>query len=222
MNDVDYRARQLKSISVQAKRMNRTGKGAVRMPSDYLTKGELKKMSGEVKSYKLGEPMSKEEFERLPIDLKQRYISNLQDLYGMTNIMFGQMLGVGPMQAGRILIQLGIKPVNSKRLTNQEREIRDAKWAAFCNGVVGGGDSSNSTIEPENDVAEAVNDVVEVEPNRQEDVVELVCKRNPDPVALFQKLSFSTETDRDGLIRLIYGLIDSGKSYKFNFEAVAL
>lgn len=215
MNDVDYRAKELKSISVQAHRMNRRGKGAVRLPHDNLTKKELNKLNGKSKTYRMGNPMTKKEFLALPTDLKKLYICTLQDLYGMTNNMFAQMIGCTNVTAGRYITELGLKPVNSKSLTEHEREIRDAKWKAFCNGVVGGGDTPNSIIDPKNDAVEAVNDAVEPEVCEQEVLVEPVCAKTADPVALFQRLSFSTETDRDGLI-------DSGKSYQFNFEAVAL
>lgn len=40
------------------------------LPSDYLTQKELASLNGEVKVYKLGQPMPQEEYDKLPEDLK--------------------------------------------------------------------------------------------------------------------------------------------------------
>ena len=40
------------------------------LPCDNLTPGQLKALNGEVKVYKLGQPMTQEEYDKLPDDLK--------------------------------------------------------------------------------------------------------------------------------------------------------
>ena len=40
------------------------------LPCDSLTQGQLKALNGEVKVYKLGQPLTQEEYDKLPDDLK--------------------------------------------------------------------------------------------------------------------------------------------------------
>lgn len=63
---------------------NRTGKGRVKFPSDYLTKKEKNKMNGEVVSWDLNKIYSWEEFKALPNDLKLPYLQKLVDTYSVT------------------------------------------------------------------------------------------------------------------------------------------
>ena len=47
------------------------------LPQDRMTKGEWKKMNGEVKTYNLEAPMTKADFRSMPNDLKVKYIDNM-------------------------------------------------------------------------------------------------------------------------------------------------
>lgn len=72
-----------KKVTARSARNTRThnGKrGKVKFPSDYLTKKEIKAMSGEVKSYRLNEPMSWREFKAMPDDIKVTYIKLLREV----------------------------------------------------------------------------------------------------------------------------------------------
>lgn len=69
--------------------------GAVKFPSDYLTKKELKAMSGEVIEYaSLKKPMSWEEFKALPEDLKKEYIISIREKFGAPDKYVAEMMGV--------------------------------------------------------------------------------------------------------------------------------
>lgn len=88
MTDVEYLFKQdckeKKNIGRGYFAKNRTGKGRVKFPSDYLTKKEKNKMNGEVISWDLNKIYSWEEFKALPNDLKLPYLQKLVDTYGVT------------------------------------------------------------------------------------------------------------------------------------------
>lgn len=57
--------------------------GRVRLHSDNLSKKELKKMSGEAKTYNLGQPMKWAEFKSMPDDLKVEYIKQIRERFNV-------------------------------------------------------------------------------------------------------------------------------------------
>jgi len=86
-----------KGITARSARGRRThtGKGGkVRLPSDNLSKKELKKMNGECKSFRLNDPMSWDEFKAMPDDLKVTYIKLLRQKFRVPDCKIGEMLGV--------------------------------------------------------------------------------------------------------------------------------
>lgn len=87
-----------KKITARSARHTRThnGKGgAVKFPSDYLSKKELKAMNGPVESYRMNDPMSWDEFKKLPDDLKVVYIKALREKYKVPDSMLADSMGVG-------------------------------------------------------------------------------------------------------------------------------
>ena len=68
--------------------------GKVRLPSDNLTQKELRKMSGEVKSYRLNDPMKWAEYKTMPDDLRVAYIAAIRNKYNCTNAQLAEMLGI--------------------------------------------------------------------------------------------------------------------------------
>ena len=89
-------------------------------------------------TYKLDEPMNWESFKAMPEDLQKKYILRLQENYGANDEMIGKMFKKSDTIALRLRNTLNIKPLGKCKLNRKEKEIRDAKWDAFCNGVVGG------------------------------------------------------------------------------------
>lgn len=151
MNDFDYDALQKKRIAAGARHMKRGSRSKrCSLPSDNLTPAQLKRRNGPVSTYKLDAPMRWEDFKAMPEDLQKKYLTNLVGTYGATNEMLGDMFYVHPTHVGSVKKALGVVSNNPHKLTGEKKAIRDQMWAAFCNGVVGGGDAVKETPrEPE-------------------------------------------------------------------------
>ena len=158
MHDFDYDAMQKKRIARGASHMKHNRKGCS-LPSDYLTTAQKRRLNGPVSTYKLDEPMSWESFKAMPEDLQKKYILNLQETYQANNDMLGKMFGVTGVSVCRMRNALGIKAMGQSKMTHDEVAVRDAKWDAFCNGVVGGKPGEPKKIE--NNEAEEPHDGID-------------------------------------------------------------
>ena len=139
MHDFDYDAMQKKRIARGAAHMKRGSKSKkCTLPSDYLTAAQKRRLNGPVSTYKLDEPMNWESFKAMPEDLQKKYILNLQETYQANNDMLGKMFGVTGVSVCKMRHALGIGAMGQSKMTRDEVAVRDAKWDAFCNGVVGG------------------------------------------------------------------------------------
>lgn len=74
MNAFDWDVVNKKRIARGARNMNRVKPGCS-LPSDLLTAGQIKKLHGEVKSVKMTEPITWEEWKALPTDLATEYLN---------------------------------------------------------------------------------------------------------------------------------------------------
>lgn len=87
MTNAEYVYRQdvkEKSITKRsASKTNRTGKGPVRFPSDYLTKKERNAMNEEVNSVELNKVYTYDEFKGLSDSMQIRLINHLINKYGV-------------------------------------------------------------------------------------------------------------------------------------------
>ena len=146
MNDFDYDVLQKKRTAAGARHMKRGSRSKrCSLPSDNLTPAQLKRRNGPVSTYKLDTPMRWDDFKAMPVDLQKRYLTNLVETYGATNEMLGDMFYVHPTHVGTVKMALGVVSHNPHRLIGEKKAIRDQMWAAFCNGVVGGGDAVKET-----------------------------------------------------------------------------
>lgn len=106
--------------------------GSVRMPSDNLTKKELQAMNGEVKSYRLNEPMKWAEFRAMPDDIKIAYIEAIRNKYKVPDTEIGKMMVISQRtisgEIGRLGLRMG---KNHKR----EKYDKDA-WRRWAFGEV--------------------------------------------------------------------------------------
>ena len=139
MHDFDYDAMQKKRIAQGAKHMKRGSKSKkCSLPSDRLTPAQLRRMNGPVSTYKLDEPMNWESFKAMPEDLQKQYIIKLQETYQATDGMLCKMFDRSIATVLAYRKKLGVDPIKDARIYGRDKEIREAKWDAFCNGVVGG------------------------------------------------------------------------------------
>lgn len=100
-----------KKVTARSARNVRThaGKGGrVKFPSDYLTRKELNAMNGEVKSYKLNDPLSWNEFKSMPDDIKVTYIKLLREKYGVPDCKIGEMMGVNKCTMSQEIKRIGL------------------------------------------------------------------------------------------------------------------
>lgn len=103
-----------KRIARSTASRNRTGKGAVRMPSDYLSRKEVESMSGEVKTYDLSKPMTWRQFKKLSDDLQRMYLESLDEKFKPTTGMLSEMFGIASCSIRQARDRLGMKPLRGK------------------------------------------------------------------------------------------------------------
>lgn len=126
----DVREKKKTATGAHHKRTHCGKGGAIRFPSDFKTKKEREAMNGEVKSYKLNDPMSWAEFKAMPDDIKATYITALRKKYNVSDTHIAKMLGVGQSTFNYHTRRLGVKP------TRTGKEVWDADgWYAWVNGV---------------------------------------------------------------------------------------
>lgn len=95
MTDFDYDCLQKKRLAGQAKYRKCGSKSKkCNLPSDRLTHKQWKDKCGPVITYNPNKPINWDDFKKLPVDLQARYITNLQQNYGVTAVDLGNMFGV--------------------------------------------------------------------------------------------------------------------------------
>lgn len=85
------------------KRTHNGKRGGVKFPSDYLSKKEKNKMNGEIKVYKMNEPITYAEFKKYPDDLKKQYVNNLREKFDVSDTAIAEMMGINKRTLNRLL-----------------------------------------------------------------------------------------------------------------------
>lgn len=138
MKDEEYvfftDSRDKKNIARSARNQRtHTGKrGRVKLPSDYLTKKELNAMNGEVKSYRLNDPMTWKEFKRMPDDIKITYIQLLRQKFSPYDASIAEMLGCHRVTFAQEIKRLGL---NVGKKNGGVRTWDMEAWLAWTQGV---------------------------------------------------------------------------------------
>ena len=95
MKDFDYEVKERKKIANQAKyRKNGRKSKKCSLPSDSLTPAQIKKMNGECKVYKIGQPISFNEFKSYPVEMQIKYLEWMRDNLGANRQMIVETLGI--------------------------------------------------------------------------------------------------------------------------------
>lgn len=140
--------REKKQTARSAGAMNKKHR-AVRLPSDYLSRKELKAMSGKVKSYRMNDPMTWDEFKAMPQDLQRDYITLIRERFGVSDSAIARMFGVSQTGLANKIVKLGIGKGKHCSVSNQDKD-GFLKWA---NGIrveaVVATEEPHTTAEPE-------------------------------------------------------------------------
>lgn len=128
----DLREKKKTATGAYHKRTHCGKGGAVKFPSDFMTKKEIAAMSGEVKSYKLNAPMTWEEFKAMPSDIAIAYIKALRDKYGVSDCKIFEMMGINQATGQRYIVKLGI---GLGKGGNRYQTWDKDGWYAWVNGV---------------------------------------------------------------------------------------
>ena len=123
-----------KGSTARSARNRRThnGKGGrVKLPSDNLSRKELQKMNGDVKTYRLNEPMTLEEFKSMPDDIKVTYVKLLRERFDVPDYKIGEMMGANKDQIWLMFKKLGLNGTSKKK----RKDWNSEGWCAFVNGV---------------------------------------------------------------------------------------
>lgn len=133
----DIREKKRTATGAFHKRTHAGKGGAVKFPSDFLTRKELNAMNkelnamnGEVKSYNLNSPMTWAEFKDLPDDIEIIYIKLLREKFDVPDARIAAMLGTSQQTFARYVAQLGI---NSGRQQKHKKFDAEA-FNAWVNG----------------------------------------------------------------------------------------
>lgn len=129
----DCRDKKNVARSARNRRTHNGKSGRVRFPSDNMTKKELNKMNGEVKSYRLNEPMPWKEFKAMPDDIKITYIKLLREKFHCFDSAIAEMMGVSKVSLSHEIKRLGLGH-GEKRGGNRKWEEREAFYA-WVHGV---------------------------------------------------------------------------------------
>ena len=135
------------------------------LPFELLTAKERKELNGQVFTYKLNQPMTKDEFRLMPTDLQREYLNNLFKAHGATTKQVEEMLGVSSSALYRWMNTLGVRVGRHRgSSTKDETEALRNAWNRFIYGADGVNPVSEVTEEPVDSVdldTEVTDEIVE-------------------------------------------------------------
>ena len=204
----DVREKKVTGYSAGKRRTHAGKRGRVRLPSDNLTKKELRQMSGECKSYRLNEPMKWFEFKRMPDDLKISYIKLIRKKFNADNKSIAEMMDIGAETLSKEIRRLGIGEGKCRgHYTKWDKE----GFLAWCNGVpVTAKEPAEEipTNEPEEEMSreEAVEvlNLLGLEPAVTEEP-ETVAEEEPKVVPNFANMGF--EGEAEDVLKTVIGIL---------------
>lgn len=162
----DVKEKKVTGYSARKQRSHCGKGGRVKLPSDYLTKKELKNMSGECKSYRLNSPMKWQEFKSMPRDLQIAYIKAIKEKYNPPIAAIAKMMEIDRSNLSRHLMILGFE--NGERGRKPWDKMGFAEW---CFGLPKTEESQSVQEEVKEDVPVDVAEVPDVEETVAEESV---------------------------------------------------
>lgn len=194
--------------------------GAVKFPSDSMTKKEREAMNGKCVSYRMNSPIAWEEFKTWPKEHQETYIKLLRKKYGVPDKYIAEMMGVNRPQFCKLIVSIGLGQGKSAGGT-----LRSGKWDqegfyAWCGRVK----ASNAPIEVP--LVEIRDEVEVVTPEMENKLHELVkddlMSVNPELAKSFENSSAVNvpEEDADHFLEEIEELKEELDAVKAEFEEV--
>ena len=86
----------------------RQGGSVVRLPSDNLTRKELKELSSDVTTFNLNAPITFTEFKKMPDDIKREYVTKIRDRFHVRTPEIAAMMGTSHRTLQLYLRDIGI------------------------------------------------------------------------------------------------------------------
>lgn len=128
----DVRDKKIVSRSYRNKRTHCGRGGAVRLPSDKLTKKELEKMNGQCETYRLNQPMKWPEFLAMPVEHQISYIKKLRAQFDVPDTRIARMMFVSQATFSQYVRKLGISPGSRPGCTKWDKD----RWYLFTQGIL--------------------------------------------------------------------------------------
>lgn len=221
MTDFEYEVMQKKRVARGAAHRKCGAKSKkCSLPSDNLTPAQKRALNGPVTVVKLGQPMAWDAYKELNDSLKKEYLEDLIGSYQASGRELAQMFEVSAATMSRELRRIGLK--GHKGAGPAGAAIHKAKWAAFCNGVVGGGENAQSgqvageaegTVQDELLQEEAV---TQEEPSSQSGPIEEVCA----PCAKRLTVSYNGTPSAEEILKLFHAFVQPIKEVSVTIEMV--
>lgn len=208
MTDAEYFERQFNKDCMEKKRTargdrsrKRRGGRFVRMPSDGLTKKEVARMSGEVKTYNMNKPMNWQELRAMPEDLRVQYIVSLRERFGLPNRTMAELFGVKYATLSKSLERW--KVPHSKRGAYKFNQALYEKWLAGEVGVI------NISVREPDDYPFSESSIDEIEIKSAEEIKEESVKE-AIPESVIVNDSNGSDIDLKELSSLLMSLKSQG------------
>lgn len=127
----DVKEKKMASRSAR-NRMAHTGKGGkVRFPHDNLTRKEMEAMNGEIRCYRMNDPMKWEDFKTMPVDLQVQYIKAIRNRWHVSDSCIARMMGVNQSHFSHHAQKIGVA---LGRGTGNQKSDKDG-FLAWCSGA---------------------------------------------------------------------------------------
>lgn len=124
----DLKEKRFTARSARNKRGNNGRNGAVKTASDYMTQKQLRALNGECVTYRLGAPMTWEEFVAMPEDLKAMYIKKLRKEYCVPDDILSSSMGIELDTFEKTIKSLKLSPKKNDDWNNTDYCVRFLSW----------------------------------------------------------------------------------------------
>jgi hypothetical protein len=139
-------------------RASRGGSKYCRLPSDNMTKAQIKKMNGDVITLQMNKPIGWKEFKKYSADLQREYLENLVKNHGARQVDIANMFELERSYCSKCTMLIAPNLFKGHR-----RKQIDPRWMAFISGEakniqpeIGEDDTLEEPLEAENDTLEEV------------------------------------------------------------------